>query len=348
MTIPPKIYIGPMSLNIVNVAMKFNKRVAPVGLIASRRQVDWWGGYVNKWTTETFANYVREWDSSMLVCRDHGGPKQGCGPDSDDLDDGKLSLTHDCKYCDIIHIDPWKDCQSIEEGSEKTAELLRLCHQINPNVYYEIGTEEAIYPMGAFQLGDFVDGVKERVGDEIFSKVFYIVIQSGTRLSQGKNIGSYDPDRLRRMTATVRRFGKSSKEHNGDWIDNEELRDKFCGGLDAINIAPEFGQLETEAYLHFLQDDPQFKHDLFWLCYNSNRWKKWVPANYEPVDKEGKIQVPMEELIKICGHYQFSSPLCSLIMSKYPGIQKMAAEKVWARLVELNSYVKVDITKDRL
>lgn len=74
---------GPMSTNcidaVINISDKFN---IPIQLIASRRQVDsrlHGGGYVNNWSTEEFANYVKKNSKKQLVflSRDHSGPWQG-------------------------------------------------------------------------------------------------------------------------------------------------------------------------------------------------------------------------------------------------------------------------------
>ena len=55
--------VGPMSLNCVDAAIELaNEYEAPLLLIASRRQIDseeFGGGYVNNWTTEDFARYVK-------------------------------------------------------------------------------------------------------------------------------------------------------------------------------------------------------------------------------------------------------------------------------------------------
>ena len=49
----PKFYIGPMSQNIVEATIEFSSEFKKsIGLIPSRRQVDWNGGYVNNWTTK--------------------------------------------------------------------------------------------------------------------------------------------------------------------------------------------------------------------------------------------------------------------------------------------------------
>jgi hypothetical protein len=87
-----------------------------------------------------------------------------------------------------------------------------------------------------------------------------------------------------------------SKEHNGDYLTNKEIKTRFDMGLDAINIAPEFGQLKTLCYLeHMGSDFEQF----YQLCYRSSRWEKWVGKDFVPHENK-------KELIKICGHYILS------------------------------------------
>ena len=56
--------IGPMSLNVVDSAIEIaNKKRVPLMMIASRRQIDseeFGGGYVNNWSTKSFADYVKK------------------------------------------------------------------------------------------------------------------------------------------------------------------------------------------------------------------------------------------------------------------------------------------------
>jgi hypothetical protein len=88
-----------------------------------------------------------------------------------------------------------------------------------------------------------------------------------------------------------------TKEHNGDYIPVSVIKEKFTLGLDSINIAPEFGLLETQTYI-----DNGIDIDKFWkICYDSKRWEKWVDNNFNPFTQK-------EELIKICGHYVLSTP----------------------------------------
>ena len=54
-----KLFIGPMSKNVVDAVLELDKNQRnKIGFIPSRRQIEYDGGYVNKWTTNEFANYV--------------------------------------------------------------------------------------------------------------------------------------------------------------------------------------------------------------------------------------------------------------------------------------------------
>ena len=100
----PRLYIGPMSKNIVDATIEYsNDTATSIGFCVSRRQVEYNGGYVNNWTTETFSKYVRSKAKYGVLVRDHGGPWQGA-----EKDDGITSFRHDVNCFDIIHIDPWK------------------------------------------------------------------------------------------------------------------------------------------------------------------------------------------------------------------------------------------------
>ena len=136
-----KLFIGPMSKNIVDVVIeKCNNSDDTIGLIPSRRQIEHDGGYVNNWTTSEFVEYVRTKSNNVILERDHAGPAQGKIPD-----DGTKSLDADARACfDLIHIDPWKEHINIEDGIDATISLIKTCNRVNSNCLYEIGTEEAI------------------------------------------------------------------------------------------------------------------------------------------------------------------------------------------------------------
>ena len=162
----PKYFIGPMSKNVVDTIIEFcNETNSTIGLIPSRRQVEWDGGYVNNWTTKEFTEYVRSKTNKILLVRDHSGPKQGQVED-----DGYFSLGRDCDHLDIIHIDPWKQHQVFSDGLEETIKMIKYCYTLNPNIQYEVGTEEAIRRFEPYELNDLIHQLKFRLDPENFYK----------------------------------------------------------------------------------------------------------------------------------------------------------------------------------
>ena len=278
-----------MSKNVVDSIIEFD---GEFGFIPSRRQVDYNGGYVNSWTTGEFATYV---NGRVSIERDHGGIGQGYKHD-----DGIESYMHDCRYFDKIHIDPWKEYQDFDEGLQETIDSINFIYLVmgKKKVKFEVGTEESIRRFEVDELEKLLRYLKGKLKPEIFENIEYVVVQSGVGLDLGKqnNSGTFDPDRLEKMINICKKFGKKSKEHNGDYLSNDEYKVRFDMGLDSINIAPEFGQLETLCYLEEMGEDID---EYYNICYESKRWEKWVDNDFVPEDNK-------KELIKICGHYVFS------------------------------------------
>ena len=286
----PKYFIGPMSKNIVDAIIEFcNETNNQIGLIPSRRQVEGDGGYVNNWTTEQFSKYTK---MEVVLKRDHAGPGQGYTDDN-----GYESLKEDCKFFNLIHIDPWKKYPKYEDGLKWTIDMIEFCYKENPNIQFEVGTEESIRKFNPIELDMFLNDLHVRLEENIFNQIKYLVIQSGTSLKANTNTGEYDKNRLFDMVKVAKSWNLISKEHNGDYIPVELIKEKMNLGLDSINIAPEFGLIETQTYL-----DNRIDLDKFWkICYDSKRWEKWVNSDFDPLSQK-------EELIKICGHYILSNP----------------------------------------
>ena len=315
-----KYFIGPMSKNIVDAIIEFCTNTGNIiGLIPSRRQVEWDGGYVNNWTTEEFSKYV----TTLPLQRDHGGPGQG-----NDDDDGFESLAYDAKHFQLIHIDPWKKYPKYTDGLEKTIEMIKFAYNINPQLIFEVGTEEAIRPFEADELNQLVVDLQVALPKEVYERIKYLVIQSGTSLKGTDQTGEYNSDRLKQMIEVAKHHGLISKEHNGDYIPVEVIKEKFDLGLDCINIAPEFGLIETLTYLSEIKDEKTF--DRFWqICYDSKRWVKWVNPGFDPY-------VNKEQLIKICGHYVLTNPeFISEIKSQFPNIDTKIKNNVTRKLKQL-------------
>ncbi len=318
-----------MSKNVVDCVIKHGQEHS-IGLIPSRRQVDFSGGYVTGWNTETFSSYVKKKNSSVLLCRDHGGAEQG-----QVSDDGNKSFRTDAQYLDLIHIDPFRVSETIHQAAEKTADIIEKIFKVNPNIMYEVGTEEAIFKYQPEDLNWMLGYLKIRLRMEYFNQIKYAVVQSGTRLDLATrtNIGNYNNTRLQNFIEIVKNFDLMSKEHNGDYLtDSFDVEVRFASGLDAINIAPEYGQIESEFYLEMCSKDNALFEQLYEICYNSGKWKKWIPD----VSRVSKSQIVMT-----CCHYNLSDKsFIDNIKSHFPNADKLIQKRITSKLKLLNEQTK--------
>ena len=305
-----------MSKNVVDGVLEFKEETGiDVGFIPSRRQIDFNGGYVNGWATKSFSEYV---NGRATIERDHGGPEQG-----EVSDDGGRSFQEDLKYFNIIHIDPWKKHPAYKDGLDHTLKSITRLHALNSSAEYEVGTEEAIRSFSGKEFEMFLSDLKEQLDGPVFSKIKYAVVQSGVGLNLGTqmNTGDFSKNKLTNMVKTCKMFNVLSKEHNGDYLSRKNIDKRFMCGLDSINIAPEFGQVETFCHLENLAN----KDKWYDICYRSGKWKKWVDEDFIPEDNK-------ETLIKICGHYTLSDPEFLRIKNN---IDRTVIDKVKERLGEI-------------
>ena len=286
-----KLFLGPMSKNVIEAVIGLN---LPLVLIPSRRQVEYDSGYTG-FTTKDLFEQTR--GTNVKLCRDHAGPHQGKVKD-----DGLLSLSEDAKYMDLIHIDPWKVATGYEDGKKRTKELIEYCLSINSKLKFEVGTEEAIFKYEPNFLDRLLFDLRSELGRN-YNSIQYGVVQSGTGLDLPgrKNTGTFDKNRLEHFLQICRDNNVLSKEHNGDFlVDNFGIQKRFELGLDAINIAPELGQVESEFFIYNLlkSSTPLFKKLVDICSEDKSRWSKWIV---------GKRTLSDIEIILTAGHYQFNS-----------------------------------------
>jgi hypothetical protein len=320
----PKLFVGPMSKTVVDACIEYaNDTKTPLGLIPSRRQVDMFTGYVNNWRTDTLASYVRKRTDLIVLQRDHGGPSQG---DMDD--DGLKSLEYDATHFDLLHIDPFKKYNTFDSAINYTADVINNISKFS-QCQYEIGTEEAIFPLSITNADMFFTAVKRKTGDN-FDRVKYLVVQFGTKIIGTHNTGQFDRDRAEQMVNLCGIFGKLSKEHNGDYLTAEGVKTRRGLGLDALNIAPEMGGIETECIIDEMQGNQDLIDAFFDCCIATNRWQKWFPANFNP--SENKLDV-----LRACGHYCFSTAQFKALAERmnYDRITETAKGKIKERIAEL-------------
>ena len=311
-----KLCIGPMSKLVVDATLELDKKdKEKVIFIPSRRQIEYNGGYVNNWTTKEFSSYV---NNSIPIQRDHGGPGQGLHDD-----DGVASYAADSKSFNLIHIDPWKKYPDYKKGLEHTVIAIEQLFKLNKNLKFEVGTEESIRRFEQEEFENLILDLKKKLKREHYNSIEYAVVQSGVGLDlmNMKNTGSFCAKRLRTMVKICKNNNLKSKEHNGDYLTVNEIRNRFNLGLDTINIAPEFGQIQTNVYIENMSK--QKLKQFYNICYNSGKWKKWV--------KEESIKEE-KDIIKVCGHYVFSDPSFKKIR---PNLDAKIKSKIKERIKEI-------------
>ena len=327
--------VGPMSVNCVDAAIELaNEHEVPILLIASRRQIDseeFGGGYVNNWTTGDFARYVidRDRKGKVLLARDHGGPWQNSKEKDAMLslrramESAKSSYRADIEAgFQVLHIDPSIDVHGrpdVDEVLDRIFDLYEFCwsqaQQLRQEVIFEIGTEEQSGSTNTQEELDYtLKAVQQFCKKNHLPQPSFVVIQSGTRVMEMRNIGSFDSPvrvadelpaeiQLPKMIEICNRYGLLMKEHNTDYLSDEALQWHPRLGIHAANVAPEFGVTETRALVSVLEKNGLSKlaERFLHLAYDSGKWEKWMLSNTRATDRDRSI---------VAGHYVFAQPEC--------------------------------------
>lgn len=358
--------VGPMSINCVDAAIELvNEFDTPLMLIASRRQIDsehFNGGYVNNWTTSEFANYVKNKDKSgnIILSRDHGGPWQNNEEQKKNMSldlamkSAKESYKADIDAgFEILHIDPSIDIHGIPSQNqilERLFELYEYCWSYalskKKKIIFEVGTEEQ---SGSTNTPEELDctltSIKKFCDKNNLPLPTFVVIQTGTRVMETRNVGSFDsplrvvdeiPSEIQvpKMIEICNQHNIFMKEHNTDYLSDVALSWHPRLGIHAANVAPEFGVAETKAFLKIMEDNDlkSFADKFLELSYNSKKWEKWMLPNTTASDRDRSI---------ISGHYIFSTPECI-------ELKKKISKHLISKNIELDTYLRNQVKKSIL
>lgn len=224
-------------------------------IVASRRQVDEHGGYIGMTPAELVEVAHRLSDGETKVIRDHGGPFQNGDPNDDwvrafDID---VEAGFDGLHIDVIKL----------PREEQQAELRRLIERYADNVNtIEVGGERD--EQGWLQLLVDTALAADLVPD-------YAVLDLGGHAWADRQQGMFrSVEWVAGVTERYHRHGIKTKAHNADWYGGMH---KYDDVLDSFNVAPEFGVIETDAWLRALPFDRMQK--LLNEAYASNRWTRW-------------------------------------------------------------------------
>ena len=113
------------------------------------------------------------------------------------------------------------------------------------------------------------------------------------------------------------------KEHNGDYLSAVSCRAHPELGVTGMNVAPEFGLIETDAMLaleaqeHKLvregwlaaQEASRLLDQLRELTFSEAPWEKWMTEEIKQLPRERIAQDASLRLLitRVCGHYLFSN-----------------------------------------
>ncbi|CAL9562690.1 class II D-tagatose-bisphosphate aldolase non-catalytic subunit [Streptomyces lavenduligriseus] len=325
--VPSRLGVGPMSKNAVDAAIQVAyRRKRRLMLIPSRRQVEaaeQGGGYVEGWTTETFAEYVRSRDPEglILLCRDHGGPYQN--PQErlqrysieQAMKSAAESYAEDIRQgFDLLHVDTSVDLDgvaSLEDAIDRAVELygqsVETARSLGRATLFEIGFEDQGSDTNdPEEFEEQVTTALERLKGAGLPLPTFIVAQTATKVMETRNVGALTiapfavASAVRSLVAVTRRHGIALKAHNCDYLSRDQLRFLNAAGVDALNVAPEFGVVETRAFLALLEELnlPVQRERFLEAAYDSGSWAKWMHPETTASDTDRAV---------IAGHYTFAT-----------------------------------------
>ncbi len=284
-----------MSREIISAVYSYaEQRQRPIMLIASKNQVDYEQGYVM--TTAKLREYTdalgRQYPkAAVYLCRDH------CGPGFngiDDLKDTWQTIDRDIENgFKLIHVDMCHLKGSYQEKLEQSRQAINHIQLRSLPTLVEIGTDE--------NTGDNFEDM-EKIAREMayftqFCTPHFFVSQTGSLIKETQQVGSFHDEYISRVKELADRYRLHLKEHNADYLPAEEIR-RRQGLIGALNVAPQFGVIQTvftlhKAYIYGLDAKPFLR-----AAYNSKKWHKWL-ANDSPANRQ--------LCAIIAGHYVFNS-----------------------------------------
>ena len=300
--------IGPMSSETIEAVFKYsNSYKKELMLIASKNQIDYNQGYVNNWTTKKYYDFVKEMrkkypDGQVKICRDHCGPgfngKYG-------IEDTYSTIRADIENgFNLIHIDFCHLIGSQEEKLKESKMAVEYALKLNPNIALEIGTDDNLGI--EFELNHLK--TLEREVDfflDFCSPEFYVV-QTGSLIKEINQIGRFNKSFIKEANELLKSRGIKLKEHNADYLSKEEIIQRR-GLVDAMNIAPQLGVIQTLLVLTKCLSYGIRTDNFIEETYNEEKWKKWMHKN----SPENKFLCEI-----IAGHYHFASEKYKNIISE--------------------------------
>ena len=293
----------------------------------------------------------------IILARDHGGPWQNNLElekkfnEKQAMESAKRSYKEDIDNdFKVLHIDPSIDISGNVTKSktlDRLFELYEYCCTYAENkkkeIIFEIGTEEQSGSTNSQEeLEETLAKVNKFCKTNKFPEPTFVVIQTGTRVMETRNVGSFDfPLRINdeippeiqvpKMIEICNENNILMKEHNTDYLSDVALSWHPRLGIHSANVAPEFGVTETLAILKIMEEHKfnTLRDKFLELSFNSKKWKKWMLPNTNTTDKDKSV---------IAGHYIFSK-------IEFREIKEDLSKKLSPKGVDLDKYLCDQIEK---
>ena len=342
--------VGPVSQVVVRATfLACVKHDCPPVFIASRNQVDakelGHGYLMGGMDQAAFVRLLEQvgketcYRGGVYICRDHGGPWQrnaeldGKYPAERAMEIARESFRADIAAgFNYLHIDPTKCPHSFTQDQlvQWTLDLMQYCESVRkelgkPAIDYEVGTEDiqgGLTTTATYET--FLKKLTERIKAVGLPLPTCVVGQTGTLCKVDHNVGHFNATSTAELVKMAAKYGVGFKEHNGDYLSAATCRIHPKLGVTGMNVAPEFGLVETDALLT-LADLEQKLVGEGWLketessrlrslvlekSFADTPWKKWMTDDVQKLPAE-KIQADaaLRLLIaRVCGHYTYDDP----------------------------------------
>jgi hypothetical protein len=279
-----KLCVGPMTINTIESVNKFSKKHKKyIYLICSKNQIEskkLGGGYVNNFSTESFAKYIKKLNNSFIkLGRDHGGPFIADKKSKNmkkEIVNCKSSFTSDIKSgFELLHIDT---SFAKKEKFKLALELYNYCYKkskkYNKNIHYEIGVN---FHGDKFIKQEFNQIIKNFSN---LQKIKFVTGTTGSKINNSKQVGNFNKKNSKLMTKELSKKGILVKDHNCDFLKKREINLRKKCGIYSFNIGPELAHAENEILYDIgIKSKNKFFSKFLITVLKSEKWKKWCNKN---------------------------------------------------------------------
>ena len=316
-----------MSIEIVDAIFDYAEtRQQPIMIIASRNQIGS-GGYVC--TTEELMSHIKDKSRSYIkICRDHCGPYFNDSEKSlsfrEAIEATKKTIANDIENgFDLIHIDTSRCGNDFKSAA---SELFDFAQKMSDTVEFEFGTEENVGVSAS--VNKYEEDCK--LARSLSDRIRFVVGQTGSLVYEDFQIGKFDPEVAMELSEIADNYGVKLKEHNADYIGPAAIDLRRLCGVYALNIAPEFGVIQTKLLYELAPSD--LWKDFADLGLKSERWKKWIDASRDDLKK-----------VLVSGHYLFSTVEYKKIIDNIGEneFRKDLRERLFNRFDTYSKYMKL-------